>query len=129
MADLLFQGRTPAFPMLKYFRRFGYAIAGIIWFVVNERNARFHLASTLIVIFLGWYARVSHTEWIALIFAIAMVWVAEMLNTAVEKTMDFISQRTHYRIRIVKDVAAGAVLIASVAALCIACFVFIPKFI
>jgi len=53
--------------------------------------------------------------------------VAEMINTAIEKTIDFISVEKHPQIKLIKDIAAGAVLIASLAAVVVGLFIFIPK--
>jgi diacylglycerol kinase len=52
-----------------------------------------------------------------------------MVNTALEKTIDFISVEKHPQIKLIKDVAAGAVLIAAIAAVIVGCFIFIPKLI
>ena len=66
-------------------------------------------------------------EWIAIIFSIAFVWITEMLNTAVEKTADHLSPDLHPQVKLIKDVAAAAVLTASVAACIIAFIIYIPK--
>ena len=57
----------------------------------------------------------------------AMVWMAELFNTAIEKTMDFISKEAHPQIKLVKDLAAAAVLIAAIAAVLVGALIFIPK--
>jgi diacylglycerol kinase (ATP) len=64
---------------------------------------------------------------IAVVFSIAFVWIAEMLNTAIEKSMDFISTQKHPQIKLIKDISAGAVLIATIAAVIVGCIIFIPK--
>ena len=56
-----------------------------------------------------------------------MVWTAEIFNTAIEKTMDFISREKHPQIKLVKDLAAAAVLITAVSAIIVGAIIFIPK--
>jgi diacylglycerol kinase len=109
------------------FKSFGYAWNGILEFFKAEPNAQLHLAATVIVIALSVLFRITKSEVLIILFAIAFVWVAEMFNTAIEKAMDFISVERHPQIKFIKDVAAGAVLIASIAALVAGMIIFIPK--
>lgn len=108
-------------------KSFVFAWRGIIDFFRTEHNAQIHLAVTIIVIVLSIFFRVNKTETIAIIFSVAMVWVTEMVNTTIEKTMDFISLQKHPQIKVIKDLSAGAVLIASLAAVVVGCIIFIPK--
>ena len=108
---------------------FRYALAGIRDFIFYEHNTWLHLVATIGVIILAAVMRVSKTEWLALVFVIGLVWVAEAFNTCVEKIMDFVSKEKHPDIRFIKDLAAGGVLIAAIAALVAACIIFIPKII
>lgn len=107
----------------------GYAINGVKLFLIGQHNAWLHLVATGTVIILAFVYRVSFLEAAALAFAIGMVWVAEIINTAIEMIMDFISMDKHPVIKIIKDVSAGAVLVAAIISLIIGCIVFIPKFI
>jgi diacylglycerol kinase (ATP) len=109
---------------LKSFR---YAWEGIVYFFRSEHNAQIHLAATLLVLVLSVTLGVNKWEAIAVVFSIAFVWIAEMINTAIEKTMDLISMEKHPQIKLIKDISAGAVLVASVAAVLVGCFIFIPK--
>ncbi|HEX2606624.1 MAG TPA: diacylglycerol kinase family protein [Flavisolibacter sp.] len=106
---------------------FQFAWNGIRAVLRTEHNTWIHLALTLAVVTGGIGFRIGRQEWIVLILAMAFVWVTEILNTAIEKAMDFISMERHPMIRLVKDLAAAAVLIASLAALIIGCLIFIPK--
>ena len=110
-------------------RSFKYAFAGIRDFIFYEHNTWLHLVATAGVIALAAFIRVSKTEWLALVFVMALVWVAEAFNTCVERILDFISRDKHPDIRFIKDLAAGGVLIAAIAAFVTACIIFIPKFI
>jgi len=70
---------------------------------------------------------VNTTEALALVFAIGFVWVAEMFNTCIERVLDFVSLEKHPEIKFIKDLAAGAVLVAALVAIVVAIIVFIPK--
>jgi diacylglycerol kinase len=109
-------------------KSFVYAWSGIRAFIKTEHNARIHLALTIVVLLCCILFRISGSEAIALVIAIAMVWITELLNTALEKAMDFISTEKHPQIKWVKDLAAAAVLIAAIAAVIIGCIIFVPKF-
>lgn len=110
-------------------RSFRYAIEGILDFFRTQHNALIHLVATIFVIVAAIVMRVTATEMIALVLAAGFVWVAEIVNTAIEKTMDLISQERDERIRYIKDLAAAAVLISALAAVIVGCIVFIPKLI
>jgi len=108
-------------------RSFRYALEGIAAFFQSEHNAWLHFMATVAVITLATLVGVTKTEMLALIFAIGFVWVAEMFNTCIEKVMDFVSDQRHKDIKFIKDLAAGAVLVAAITALVVGAVVFIPK--
>jgi diacylglycerol kinase len=108
-------------------KSFTYAWAGLKALLSTEHNAYVHLALTIAALFLGMAFRISAVEWLFLVFAIALVWITELVNTALEKAADLISKEYHPQIKIVKDVAAAAVLVAAVAALLTGCIIFLPK--
>lgn len=95
--------------------------------MVTQGNARVHLAATVAVVAGGWFFKVSAGEWIALVLAMTAVWVAEGLNTAIEALADRITKEPDPHIGRAKDLAAGAVLIAAVAAAVVGGLVFLPK--
>ena len=109
-------------------KSFGYAFKGLAYMFKNEAHARIHLAATILVIILGFYTILTKMEWIAVIGCIGLVWMAEAFNTAIEKIMDLVSPEKDDRVGVIKDVAAGAVLIAAIAAAIIGLMVFVPKF-
>ena len=92
-----------------------------------EPQALIHVLAALSVIIAGIYFKITSTEWMAVVFAIGIVVVAEMLNTAIEKLTDMVSPGIHPDAKVVKDIAAGAVLMASISALTIGLIVFLPK--
>jgi diacylglycerol kinase len=108
-------------------RSFGYAWQGLKALLSTEHNAYLHLALTLIALVLGFLLHISRLEFMILIIVMAMVWVTEILNTALEKTMDYLSTERHPQIKLVKDLAAAAVLLSAVAAIIVGCLIFIPK--
>lgn len=110
-------------------RSFVYAWEGIVHFFRKEHNAKIHLAIGLLVVILSFALRLRGWEAASVAFSIALVWITEMINTVVEKIMDFVSPEIHPRIKSIKDIAAGAVLVAAVAAVAVGCLVFIPKLI
>ena len=112
--------------MLPRPKSFPHALRGLREMLRTEPHARFHLLAAIAVVAAGLYLEVTRLEWLALTGAIALVWVAEALNTSVERTCDAITEERDERIRSAKDVAAGAVLLASLAALVVAALVFLP---
>jgi diacylglycerol kinase (ATP) len=79
------------------------------------------------VIAAGIYCQLNKAEWVAIMIVSGMVFIAEMLNTAIEKSMDLISKEHHPEIEKIKDLAAGAVLIAALVAVVTGAIIFIPK--
>jgi diacylglycerol kinase len=106
---------------------FSYAWQGIKGLLRTEHNSWIHLGLTLLVIILAIYYRISRSECIFLIIVTAIVWAAELFNTALEKSMDFISRENHPQIKLIKDLAAAAVLISALAALAVGAIIFVPK--
>ena len=103
---------------------FAHAIRGLVSLIAGEPNARIHLAGLLVVVVLGVVCGISAGEWVAVILASGLVLVAEALNTAVESLGDAVSPDHHELIGRAKDVAAAAVLLASIAALGVGVVIF-----
>lgn len=103
---------------------FVYAYKGLRRFLSSEHNARLHLLATVGVFLLGFFFGIDRMEWMALIISMGLVWMAELLNTAIEKLVDEISKERNPRWAFIKDVAAGAVLVAAVIALSVGILVF-----
>lgn len=115
------------FSITRQLNSFRHALSGIRELVLSEHNARIHLTATIAVIVVCFVLGVSRHEVLMITFAVGLVWTTEIFNTCIEKTMDFISMEKHPEIKSIKDIAAGAVLIASVTALIIGFIIFIPK--
>ena len=105
---------------------FAHAIDGLRLLLRQEHNARVHLAATLLVIAAAATASLSWSDWRWLVAAIALVWMAEAFNTAIEQLCNRVSPGFDPTIKRVKDLAAGAVLIASTAAALIGLLTFLP---
>lgn len=108
-------------------KSFRYAWEGIRSFVRREHNAWLHFIATVAVLVLATVLKLDKTELLALVFAIGFVWVAEMFNTCVEHMMDFVSTERKPEIKFIKDLSAGAVLVAAITAAITGAIVFIPK--
>lgn len=103
-----------------------HALRGLSFLARHEPNMRLHLGVAAIVSLAGLQLGLSLTEWQWIVLAIALVLMAETLNTAVEQTCNAISREFHPAIKAAKDVAASAVLISAIAAALIGAFVFVP---
>ncbi len=110
-------------------QKFMYAIIGI-WITIKEEKSLWsHLVISLLIITLGVAVRINTTQWIILILTISMVMGFEVINTAMEALVDMISFRFNLKVKKVKDIAAGATLVVSIAALIIGLILFIPELI
>lgn len=105
-----------------------YAIRGVLFLVKTERNSLFYLVFMAFLLFFGCHYHLSCHEWIFLIIAMSVVWMAEALNTAIELLADEISLEKRERLGRAKDVAAGGVLLAALGGLAVVVLVFLPHF-
>jgi diacylglycerol kinase len=108
-------------------RSFGPALRGIGAMLRNEHNARIHALATGVVVVAGVACEIERSEWLAIVVAITLVWVAEAFNSALEALGDAVSSEVHPLIGRAKDVAAGAVLLAAIGSLVVAALVFVPR--
>jgi diacylglycerol kinase len=99
--------------MLKTFK---YAINGLIWAFKNERNLKIHSVAAVIVCLTGIYLNINSYDWVILLLCIGLVISAELLNTAIEKTLDIVHPQISDKVKIIKDISAGAVLVLSLMA-------------
>ena len=106
---------------------FGYAVQGVAYMLRTQGNAWIQITITLVVTAAGFWFRLSVAEWCAVVLAIAAVWIAEALNTAIEAVTDLASPGRHELAGRAKDVAAGAVLVSIAAAAIVGLIVFGPR--
>jgi diacylglycerol kinase (ATP) len=105
---------------------FQFAISGIIHSFRSELNFRIQVMATIIVVVLGLAFNISKAEWLIIILCCMIVMALELLNTAIEKLCDMISLEYHPIIKIVKDTAAGAVLVSAIGSAVVGAIIFIP---
>ena len=104
-----------------------YAFRGALLLLKTEASIQIQMAIAVVMTIAGFYYNISSAEWIVQTLAIGLIMSIEGLNTAIEKISDFIHPEHHSRIGFIKDIAAGAVFIASVSALIIGFIIYIPK--
>ena len=117
---------TRRFSLPARFRSFGFALSGLGFMLRTQHNAWIHLAATVLVAAAGLALRVTASDWRWLAFAIALVWVAEAMNTAFEHLCDVVSPEFHISVQRSKDVAAGAVLVCAIAAAVVGALTLLP---
>ena len=93
----------------------------------NEASIQVQAVIAVIMTIAGFYYKISYIEWMFQFFAIGLVMSIEGLNTAAEEIADFIHPEQHKKIGFIKDVAAGAVFIASIAAVIVGFIIYFPK--
>lgn len=111
----------------RLLRSFQHAFSGLFHFIRNDRNGRIHINIILLVIAAAGYYQVSITEWLVLLLCCSIVPSLEMLNHALEELCNSIQPEIDPRIRIVKDVAAAAVVWSAIFAVIIGSVIFIPR--
>lgn len=104
---------------------FGHAFRGI-GFLLREPHAQLHLLASVVVVTLAVLLDLSRADWQSLVLTLALVWLAEGLNTALEHLCDAVVPEQHPLIGMAKDVAAGAVLLVAGFAVVMAGLIFIP---
>lgn len=105
---------------------FTYALAGFKETVIKERNMKIHLLAAFLAVLTGYALKLSRWEWGLLILTISMVLTAEMINTAIERAVDLVTDNYHPLAKAAKNVAAGAVFLTALAAVVMGILVFGP---
>ncbi|WP_276359149.1 diacylglycerol kinase family protein [Daejeonella sp. H1SJ63] len=115
--------------MKKFIRGFYFAFSGLGYAFKTQRNFRVHCAAAVIVSVLSYYLNLNTSEWLWIIAAMAIVLIAELMNTSIETLVDLISPEYHVKAGIAKDVAAAMVLLSAITALIIGAIILLPKII
>lgn len=113
--------------MKKLIRSFGYAFKGIAYATTSQLNFRIHLFATAIALLLGYFLHIAASEWQWLMLCITIVLVTEIFNTMIETLVDLVSPGYNEKAGRIKDMAAGAVVIAAAFALITGIIIFLPK--
>ncbi|OUO91507.1 diacylglycerol kinase [Gordonibacter sp. An230] len=116
-------GSRARFPLT---RAFGCAWSGVVYAARSQRNMKIHLVVAAAAVVLGCALRIDGPSWAAVLVCVGSVIAAELANTAVESVVDLVSPEYHELARRAKDCAAGAVLVLSLAAVAVACAVYLP---
>jgi len=113
--------------MKKRIQSFGYALKGIKAVFGKEANMNIHLIMTALVVICGFLFMISPTEWMLCIACFGLVISLEMVNSALENLVDLVSPEKNKLAGKVKDIAAGAVLVAAICAAIVGLIIFVPK--
>ncbi|MDQ0213916.1 diacylglycerol kinase [Oikeobacillus pervagus] len=116
--------RTFSLQRLK--RSFSYALNGIK-LAMGEPNFRIHLIASLWVILFGFIFSLTRVEWGIILLLIFGMFTLEMMNTAIERTVDMVTKEFHPLAKMAKDIAAGAVLLFAILSVILGMLIFIPK--
>jgi diacylglycerol kinase len=115
--------------MRKFLNSFGFALKGLQTIVATEQNFRVHLVMAVVAITLCYVLDVRMIEILIVLIFICLVMALEMINTAIETLCDTVAPARQDAIKRVKDISAGAVLVASIGAFVAGVVIFLPKII
>ena len=114
---------------LGLLRSFRHAFRGLGLVLVRERNARIHLVAAVAALVLAVWLGLDRAETALVVATIALVWAAELFNTALERLLDLVHPDHSERVRAIKDMSAAAVLVTALGALAVAGLLFVPRLI
>jgi len=113
--------------LVNRLKSIGYALKGALLLLKTEASIQVQFVIALVTTATGFYFEISSYEWMIQTLAIGMVMSMEGINTAIEEIADFIHPERHDKIGLIKDIAAGAVFIASVFASIVGLIIYLPK--
>ncbi|MEG1987044.1 MAG: diacylglycerol kinase family protein [Bacilli bacterium] len=116
-------------PLVRYHKSFHHAVDGYFYALKEEHNMIIILLAGILTVIAGFILKISSTEWLFCIMIIGTVMGSELINTAIEATIDLTMPQIHPLAKIAKDTAGSATLIFAVTAFIGACVIFIPKII
>jgi undecaprenol kinase len=111
---------------IRLWKSFYFAITGIKTAIWTERNMRIHLFASVLVIVCSVFFSINKLEWLFILVAIGGIFSLELMNTAIERVVDLITEEYHPLAKQAKDVAAGAVFIYAITVLIIGIVIFLP---
>jgi len=114
------------FSCRKLCQSFKYALVGIKQ-ILKQQNFCLMILLAILTLILAWLLKISYLEWLIIILLIGLVLSLEIFNTTVEELLDFINPDSSPKVKMIKDLSAGAVLIACLSALAIGLLIFLPK--
>lgn len=111
--------------IIRFLRSLRFAISGLAATVRGEPNMQIHTAVAVIVLAALPFFAISRIELLFVLLAIALVWMAELFNTAIEKAVDLVTEERHPLAKFAKDAAAAGVLVAAAFAAAVGLIVFV----
>jgi diacylglycerol kinase (ATP) len=113
--------------LVNRLKSIGFAFKGAFLLLKTEASIKVQFSIAILITTAGFYFHISNYEWLIQILAIGLVMSIEGLNTAIEEIANFIHPEHHHKIGLIKDIAAGAVFIASVFAIIVGAIIYLPK--
>lgn len=113
----------------RLIKSFSYAISGILYAFKYEQNLLIHILTTIVVIITAFLLNVSLFEWLILVIVMMLVLSFELINSALEATIDLFTDEYHILAKVAKDCSSGAVLIMAMGASIVGLIIFLPKLI
>ena len=110
-----------------FLRSFSYAFRGLRLAFLSERNARIHMLAAVAALVVAVWLGLGRVEIALVVGMIALVLVAELINTVVERLLDLLHPDRSERVGAIKDMSAAAVLVTALGALCVGCLLFLPR--
>jgi diacylglycerol kinase len=108
-------------------KAFVYAFSGLFEAIRKEEPLKVEVSAAVLALIASWHFRITRQEWLAVLTSIALVFITELINTAIEKLCDLVKPERNDTIRYIKDISAAAVIVACLLALCVAGLIFLPR--
>ena len=113
--------------LINRIKSIGFAAIGLWYLIRTENSIKLQIGISLALQFAGFYYNITVIEWMFQTLAIGLVLSIEGFNTAIEKICDFVQPNYDHKIKVIKDIGAGAVFFATIASILIGIFIYIPK--
>lgn len=113
----------------RFLNSIKYSVDGLVNAYQNEQSLWLHAMCTIIIVILGFALQISFIQWAIIVIALVIVLAVELLNTAIEATVDLVTKEIHPLAKIAKDCGSAAAFVSSIMVFIICCFIFIPKII
>ena len=127
--DLESRDKRKQLGISRFFRSFRYSFEGLAYAAKKEQSVLVMVICLILTLVFGIFLNITLLEWFFILIAIGLVLGTELLNTAIEATIDLVSPAFHPLAKVAKDTASASVFIYSLIAFIIGCLVFIPKLI
>ncbi|MFA5409418.1 MAG: diacylglycerol kinase family protein [Bacilli bacterium] len=127
--DMELRDKKKKLGIIRFFNSFKYSFSGLAYAVRQEQSVLVMLICLILTLVFGLLFNISLLEWFFILVCIGLVLGTELLNTAIEATIDLLSPSFHPLAKIAKDTASAAVFVYSLIAFIIGCIVFIPRII